>query len=51
MAAVLTIHKHPDYPQFKDATHDMAHVAQLNVGVFPSIEQAREWSEHCPQGA
>ena len=99
MAAVLTIHRHPDYSQFKYAIHDMAHVkqldfsdvnmtqllaqelgarytnpsikacvvtesaamcemvrqfsslTQLNVGALPSMEQAREWSGRCAQGA
>jgi hypothetical protein len=30
MAAVLTIHMHSDYPLFKYAIHDMAHVSQLD---------------------
>jgi hypothetical protein len=30
MSAVLSIHKHPDYPLFKYAIHDMSHVAQLD---------------------
>ena len=30
MAAVLTIHKHPDYSLFKYAIHDMSRVTQLD---------------------